>query len=400
MYRLTCFAVIILSVSLSCTPAKNTTTNPDNRLPSPDSFKTADLLFLTPEKQLLYYQNAEHILPTNKIEAGKNKYLLTERLQDLSGFTFKYKDTVRSLNEFIKATKVVGIIVVKKDTVLFEHYGDGTGRETKWITFSVAKSVTSLLYGAALQDGYITSLDHSVTKYLPELAGSVYDSVFLHNLLQMSSGVKWHEDPRNPESDLVKVARMEKEGGWTAAFNYLSQLSRAAPAGTKFNYNTIETTLAGLILSRATGKTLSTYLSERIWKPFGMYDDANWVRSRTLNLENGGCCISATLRDYALLGIFALKNGVSANGKSLLPETWMQTSTTSAKSYKGYGYYWWLHPNRRYFASGSFGQQIEIDPSQKAVIAIQSYWPIAFNNYYVGYMDSFIEAVLASLKEK
>ena len=393
MFKSYWVCILVSSITLSCSPVKQSAPTSKDNLPSIDSFRTADLLFLSPEKQLSYYQNADRILPTNKIEAGKKKHSLKEAPENLSDFSFSFKDTVRTLNDFMKDTRVVGLIVLKNDTVLYEQYNDGTKRETKWINFSVAKSVTSLLYGVALQDGYIKTLDEKVTQYIPELVGSVYDSVSLHDLLQMSSGVAWNDDPRDRESDLVKVGRMEDEQGWPGVAKYLSQLKRAAPAGTKFNYNTVEVNLAGLILNKAVGKPIAEYLSEKIWKPFGMHADANWVKSRSLKKELGGCCISATLRDYALLGLFAANNGIDLDGKQILHPEWMQKATRSTSSYKGYGYYWWLRPGGIYFASGSFGQQIEIDPSQQMVVAVQSYWPTAFNNYYVGYLDAMIAAM-------
>jgi CubicO group peptidase (beta-lactamase class C family) len=394
------FPVIIFSIIVSCTSSKRSATAPQTGLPSIDTFRTAELLFLTPEKQLLYYQNAERILPTNKIEAANTKHSLIEEPIDLSGFSFSFRDTMRTLRDFIKATKVVGLIVLKNDTILYEQYNDGTGQKTKWVNFSVAKSVTSLLYGAALQDGYIQSLDQKVTQFIPELAGGVYDSVSIKNLLQMSSGVAWSDDPRTRESDLMKVGQLESSGGWPAVAGYLSQLQRAAPAGTKFNYNTIETNLAALILSRSIKKPLATYLSEKIWKPFGMHHDANWITSRSLKLELGGCCISATLRDYALLGLFAMNNGIDMQGKQVLTPHWMHEATTSAASNKQYGYYWWLRPGGVYFASGSFGQQIEIDPQNKIVIAVQSYWPTAFSNYHITYLDAMLEAMINKIKVK
>ena len=393
-YFLLCCVLILSAASSAQTPANTKTI----LLPSKDSFRTADLLFLTPEKQLLYYQNAEKILPTNKIEAGSKKHRLVEAPLDLAKISFRFNDTIRTISDFIHDTKAVGIIVLKNDTILFEKY-NGIEAESKWISFSVAKSVTSLLYGAALQDGYIKSLDEKLTRYIHELAGSVYDSVSLKDLLQMSSGVAFNEDPRDRESDLIKVGRLEGTQGWPAVAKYLSQLKRAAPPGTKFNYNTIETNLAALALHRATGKTLSDYLSEKIWKPFGMHKDANWIKSRSLDVELGGCCISASLRDYALLGLFALNNGFDLNNKQVLPSGWMDHATTPSRSNPHYGYYWWIGPTKRYFASGSFGQQIEIDPSQRIVIAIQSYWPTAFNNYYVGYIDAMIEAIISKVKK-
>lgn len=393
-------AAFLLLLLCSCTPGKKTALTPKAALPSPDTFRTAQLFFLPPEKQLLYYQNIDQILPTSKIEKGSKMYPLVEAPIDLPNFSFQYKDTLRTLNSFMQETNVVGLIVIKNDSILLEKYREGTTPSTKWINFSVAKSVTSLLYGAAIQDGYIPTLEEKVSHYVPELKGSVYDSVSLRNLLQMSSGVAWNEDARNLQSDLMRVGMMERERGWDGIVAYLSSLKRAAPPGQKFNYNTVETSLAGLILKRIIKKPLAEYLSEKIWKPFGMKEDANWVKSRSIEMETGGCCISATLRDYALLGMFAMNNGVTREGKQVLPANWMKESTTPAKSMNSYGYYWWLRESGRFFASGAYGQQIEIDPSQKLVIAVQSYWPIIFSNYYLGYLDSMIEAVASALKTK
>lgn len=396
---MTRFSLFYFSIFFATTLSAQSPGNTKNtRLPSKDSFRTAELFFLTPEKQLVYYQNAEKILPTNKIEAGTKKHRLVEAPVDLSGISFNFKDTMRTIDDFIRDTKAVGIIVLKNDTILFEKY-NGTDQHTRWINFSVAKSVTSLLYGAAIQDGYIKSLDEKVTQFIHELKGSAYDSVSLQNLLQMSSGIAWNDDPRDRESDLMKVGRLEATQGWPAIAKYLSQLKSAAAPGTKFNYNTVETNLAALALHRAVGKPLASYLSEKIWKPFGMHSDANWVKSRSLGLELGGCCISASLRDYALLGLFALNNGIDLEGKQVLAPAWMRQSTSSSRSNPGYGYYWWLGSGRRYFASGAFGQQVEIDPSGRIIVAIQSYWPTAYSDYYVGYIDTMIGAIISKVKK-
>ena len=384
---------------ITCTPGKNITKTSGKV--TPDTLTASDLFFLTPEKQLEYYQNVDHLLSTNNIASGKKKYHLVKALTDFSGFSFRYNDTIRTLNDFIKQTNVVGIIVIRNDSILFEQYNQDIRPETKWINFSVAKSVTSLLYGAALKDGYIKSLDENVSQFIPELKGGVYDSVSLHNLLQMSSGVAWNDDTRDFNSDLFRIGRTKKEHGWKAAMDSIKSLKRAAPPGQRFNYNTIETILAGMILKKAIAKPLSQYLSEKIWKPFGMYSDANWVKIPVLEVENGGCCISATLRDYALLGMFAMKNGTAINGEQVLVKDWMQKSVTPTPGYNGYGYYWWLRPESgRYFASGACGQQIEIDPSQNTVVAVQSCWPVAFNEYYDDYLDGFITAILDELKGK
>ena len=394
-------AILLMILAAACTSEKKQNSSQDDSLPSPDTFRTADLLFLQSDQQRLYFQNIPRILPTNKIEKGQRKHRLTEASKNLSDFTFSFKDTVRTLDQFVKQTNVVGLLIIRNDSILFEQYREGITPSTTWISFSVAKSVTSLLYGAALKDGLIESLDQRVSQFVPELVGSAYDSVSLRHLLQMSSGVRWNDDTRDPDSDLMKVAKLEEQEGWAGVVKYLAALKREAAPGQKFNYNTIESGLAAVILKKVVGKSLSEYLSDKIWKPFGMHEDASWVLSRSVNVENGGCCISASLRDYALIGLFALNNGITSEGKEILPATWMQESITPANSFNEYGYYWWLRPGSgRYFASGAFGQQIEIDTASNTIIAVQSHWPIAFNNYYVGYIDTAIESLLKTLNNK
>ncbi|MEJ7577761.1 MAG: serine hydrolase domain-containing protein [Pyrinomonadaceae bacterium] len=293
----------------------------------------------------------------------------------------------------------MGLLVLKDGRVVLERYAGGNTAQTKWISFSIAKSVTSLLYGAAIRDRHIKTLDDQVIKYVPELAGTAYDGVTLRHLLQMSSGVAWNDDPRNRESDVAKLTQIDREGGLKALLAYMGRLPRAAAPGTRFNYNTAETDLAGAVLRSATGRSLSEYLSEKIWKPFGMQSDAHWVKMRSGDLERGGCCISATLRDYGRIGLFALSNGTTRNGTRILPAHWMEESTRPASTNPGYGYYWWLRRNGGYHASGIFGQHIEVNPKERVVVALQSYWTVAFNDELTGHHDAFIEAVTAAVRD-
>ena len=142
--KLHTISLLIAVISSTCTSTKKSVTTQNIPLPSIDSFRTAHLAFLTPEKQLAYYQNIDRILPTNKIEAGNKKHSLIEAPIDLTNFSFSFKDAVRTINDFINDTKAVGVIVLKNDTILFEKYIN-IQPTSKWIDFSVAKSVTSLL---------------------------------------------------------------------------------------------------------------------------------------------------------------------------------------------------------------------------------------------------------------
>jgi CubicO group peptidase (beta-lactamase class C family) len=103
-----------------------------------------------------------------------------------------------------------------------------------------------------------------------------------------------------------------------------------------------------------------------------MESNANWLLSEPGGGESGGCCISATLRDYGRIGLFAMNNGQLADGSSPLPDNWMTDSTSPSKGYDGYGYLWWLKDDGSYDASGIFGQGIYINPKQDVVIAVHS----------------------------
>ena len=156
----------------------------------------------------------------------------------------------------------------------------------------MAKSVTSTLVGAAVKDGYIKSLDDKVTRYIPGLRGSAYDKVSVRQLLTMTSGVKWNEDYTDPKSDVALFNLHKAEKGMDVTVSYMRKLPREAPAGTKWVYKTGETNLIGVLVSSATKKTLSSYLSEKVWAPFGMEQDASWLLGSTGH-EISGCCIQA-----------------------------------------------------------------------------------------------------------
>ena len=355
--------------------------------------KTPSLLLLRGQEQRVAFANIEKLAPVNTIRAGGQPYPLPVATRDFSAFRYDHKGTRQSIDDFMQQMNVVGLLVITDGRILLERYAQGHTAATPWISNSVAKSVTSLLYGAAVRDGLIKSLDDLVTSYQPELRGSSYEGVTLRHLLQMASGVAWSERPGDPKSDVSQLARLNAEGGFRAQLAYMAQRPRVAEAGRVFNYNTAETDLAGAILRGVVGKTLSDYLSEKIWRPFGMQADGYWVRMRGSDLERGGCCISATLRDYGRIGLFAMRGG-AMSGPRVLPERWMEESRRPSTGSKEYGYFWWLRPDGRYYASGSFGQHIEVAAAERTVVAIQSYWQTAFNRDLIEHNDAFVDALI------
>ena len=268
------------------------------------------------------------------------------------------------------------LLIVQDGKLRLERYGLGFDGSGRWTSFSMAKSITSTLVGAALRDGYIKSMDDKVSTYIPEMKGSAYDDVSIRQLVTMTSGVRWNEDYADPNSDVARFNNHRPEPGVDALVSYMRKLPRAVPAGTLWHYSTGETNLVGVLLGQATKKPLATYLSEKIWVPAGMEQQATWILNRTGN-EISGCCIQAAPRDYARFGLFIL-NGARVNGQSIVPDGWLADATSQRTGIdrpgRGYGYFWWTYTDGSFAARGIFGQGIFLDPKRKLVIVSNADW--------------------------
>lgn len=304
------------------------------------------------------------------IYAGKNIYPLPKGTP---------LDVGIDVDAYMRYQRTAGLLIIQDGKIRLERYGLDFSADGRWTSFSVAKSLTSALVGAAVKDGYIRSIDDKVSDYIPDLEGSVYDDVTIKQLLLMTSGVKWNEDYADPKSDVALFDAHKAEPGIDVTVNYMRKLKREEPPGTKWVYKTGETNLVGVLVSSATGKNLSAYLSEKIWQPFGMEQDATWILGSTGH-EISGCCLQASTRDFARFGLFMLDGGM-AGGKPVLPDGWIAEATTrhvdTDQDEYGYGYQWWIMSDGCYAAKGIFGQGIFIDPKRKLVIASNSNWPQA-----------------------
>ena len=331
-----------------------------------------DILFWKPDQQVAGYRNMDRLVPGRWVHAGDSPLLLPERPRNLDDVVISYGDREMTVADYLERQSVAGLLVVKDGAIVYERYRLGNDEDSRWLSYSVTKSVVSMLVGAAIRDGYIESVDEKVTDYLPRLKGSAYDQASIRDILQMASGVEWDETYDDPDADINRV-------NWEtlALYDYLREKPAVAAPGETFNYNTAETNLVGNLLRSAIGNNLAVYLEEKIWKPFGMASDAFWNLTEGGGGEFGGCCLNATLRDYARLGLFALNNGRLADGTPVLPTDWMAESTTPSKAYEHYGYLWWLPGDGSYRASGIFGQGIYVVPQANTVIALQSARPNA-----------------------
>ena len=280
------------------------------------------------------------------------------------------------LDAYLSAQRMAGLLIVHDGQVRLERYGLGFDSAGRWTSFSVAKSITSMLVGAALREGHIRSMDDKVSDYIVQMKGSAYDEVSIRQLLTMTSGVRWNEDYANPDSDVARFNNHQPEPGVEALVSYLRRLPREAPAGTRWNYSTGETNLVGILVSQATKRPLAEYLSEKVWVPAGMEQQATWILSKT-GQEISGCCIQAATRDFARFGVFVL-NGARSGARSIVPDGWLADATTErvgiGQPGRGYGYQWWTFSDGSFTARGIFGQGVFIDPKRKLVIASNANW--------------------------
>ncbi len=375
-----------LSQAIASTPAE------DQALPD------GNLLFWPPEQRPTGFSNMEKIFPTAPVARGDHVHAFTVSPTPLA-VHYTADGQPMDSDAFMAKNNVAGLIIIKDGTILLEKYRLGLTPERRWTSFSVAKSLTSTLIGAAIKDGYIQSINDPVTRYIPRLAGSAYDGVSIRNLITMSSGVRWNEDYEDPQSDAAQLKSLGDKGSRDMV-DYMKGLPRITAPGEKFLYRTGDSNLLGVLVEEATGKPLNVYLSEKIWKPYGMEADALWMMAG--GRPTGGSGLSMRLRDFARFGQFFMDGGL-AGGKPVLPDGWTREATQAVLPTGwgdiGYGYQWWINPDGSYRALGIFGQLIFIDPKAKLLIVAVSAWPRADAQPQYHVEDAYIAAVRAAVAQ-
>lgn len=361
----------------------------------------------TPQNQAATYRNQDRTRPVRAIRHGSKIRPLPRHARSLEDlrYTPPGASAPRGIDDFMSGRRS-GLLVLKNGRIALERYGMGNTAESRWTSFSTAKSMTSTLCGAALKDGAIHSLDDTAERYLPQLKGSAYEGVTIRNILRMCSGVGWKEDyDPNGTSDIVRFANAMATNRPGVVLDLMRTLPRAAPQGTKFNYSTGESCLLGAIIRAAVGRPLADYYSEKVWGPAGMEADGYWQLESPGGLELGGLGVSARLRDYGRLGQFMLEQGVARDGRRILPDGWRDLAgqpDTAATGFGrlepgyplGYGYQWWVLPRKpgdvhdgAFTAEGIFGQFIYVNPREQVVGVVWSAWrsswetPAEFETY-------------------
>ena len=293
---------------------------------------------------------------------------------------YDFKGSPFTLDDYMARNPATGLLVARGDTILVERYQYGRTDRDRFTSWSMAKTVTSMLIGIAIREGRIRSVDDPAATYVPALAGTEYGRTSLRHLLQMSSGVRFVEEYTGTDDVARLVSDTFRQLGAGGVASVTPYNERVVPAGTKFSYASVETEVLGLVLAAAVGRPVAEYLQEKIWQPIGAEADATWIIDRS-GQEVTYCCFNAVLRDYARLGLLLAHDG-NWRGRQVVPAAWIRDATSvradqphlrprTATPFFGYGYQTWIFPEeRRMFAFlGVRGQAIYVDPSSRLVLA-------------------------------
>ena len=301
------------------------------------------------------------------------------RVNSEPALRYEFAGETRTLDDYLARNPATGLLIARGDTILIERYQYGRNDRHRSTSWSMAKTVTSMLVGIAIAEGHIHSVDDPAAAYVSALRGTEYGRTSLRHLLQMSSGVHFVEE-YSGRDDVTRLSadtfRQVGAGGVDAVTPYNE---RVRPSGTKFSYASVETQVLGLVLRSAVGRPIADYLQEKIWAPIGAEADATWLIDRS-GQEVTFCCINAVLRDYARLGLLLAHDG-NWRGRQIIPAAWIEDATrvppdqphlrpgTATPSF-GYGYHVWILPGeRRMFAFlGVRGQAIFVDPASRLVM--------------------------------
>ena len=367
MGKILTFILLLLFVSIS--------------IYTPNLIRVYKLSNLYNEKTIAHnFINMDKVfIASEPIEPSDNPYIFEKDDFELPE-KYLFEGSEHNLLEGLAHFKTDGLIILHDNKMLYEEYWNGNDRNSKHISWSVAKSFLSALMGIALDEGLIDSIDDPATKYLPEFKGSGYDGVKIKNILQMSSGVAFNEDYADQNSDINKFGRSIARGA--PMIDFAKTLKNGREQGTYNHYVSIDTQVLGFLLESVTDMPLREYLYKKIWSKIGMENDAYYITDKAgVDLALGG--LNATLRDYAKFGYLYLNNG-NWFGEQIVPEQWVIDSHTPdaphlmpnagddlTSSEWGYGYQWWVpgSPMTDFTAHGVYNQFIYVDPVSGVVIA-------------------------------
>lgn len=333
------------------------------------------------------FRTFDSVWPVSVMEASANKHIYPKGTFITLPDNFKYNGKAYNSVKFLEDSWATGFLVLQNDSIVFEDYYLGNTESTRNISWSMAKSFISALMGIAIEEGYIKSIEQNVEDYVPELIGSSYEGVRIKDVLQMSTGVKFNEDYGDFNSDINRWGRGFALGG--SQDEFAGTLEREAEPGTINHYVSINTHVLGMIITRATGRTITDYMQEKLYTPLGMEYDGYWLLDgENMEMVLGG--LNLALRDYAKIGTLFLNNG-NMNGEQIVSKDWVKSSITPDGPHVqpgelfGYGYQWWIPKGNQgeFMAIGIYNQCIYVNPTTNTVVVKLSANPKFNDKSYV-----------------
>jgi CubicO group peptidase (beta-lactamase class C family) len=340
---------------------------------APGSLVTASQI----EHLVATYSHFDELVKSRPVPRAATPWLFKRAAEPAIAYTFRSEP--RSIGDYLSRHPTTGLLIAKDDTILYEHYQYARTDHDRFLSQSMAKTITSMLIGIAVEEGKIKSIDDPVSAYVAGLANTEYGNTPIRDLLHMSSGVAFSET-YDGHDDIAKLSRdLFGDPGKDPVASVAQFNTRSAPPGTKWYYASVETEILGLVLRAATGQPVADFLHDRIWDAIGTEADASWATDST-GQETTFCCFNATLRDYARFGRLLAHDG-AWEGRQLIPRQWLLDATTVSPAnpylapnvvtpYFGYGYQVWLLPGepRSFVLLGIRGQMILVDPASRLVM--------------------------------
>lgn len=321
--------------------------------------------------------NMGEMITTTTLRKSNQPYQFPRKAAATLPATFTYENTTFNTNEFLDSSQLNALVIIQQDTLVYEAYARNNSESTQHISWSVAKSFVSALFGIAMQEGHIKSIEQPVEAYLPEMVGTGYEGVKIKDVLQMSTGVGFNEDYGDWNSDINRYGRSFAWG--SSQDDFARTLKREREPGTFNHYVSINTHILAMMLVRTTGKSLTEYTQTKIWDPLGMEFDGYWLVD-DYGMEMGLGGLNVTARDYAKMGQLFLHGG-NWQGKQIVPADWVKASTTADAEHlqagsknsahaMGYGYQWWIPAGNQgeFMARGIYNQYIYVNPTTQTVI--------------------------------
>lgn len=328
----------------------------------------------------LTFRSMDTLFTTRTVARAGQTWALP-RADHALDFSYSFQGKTYSAEQFLERTYTNALLVMKDGKIVSERYRNNSNERTRFMGWSMTKSITSILIGSALTEKRIHSLDDPIVRYLPELKGSGYDGATVRHILQMRSGVDYEEryDFDNPGAAATNhINALVKNA--TRFADAARSVKRLHTPGEVFQYKTLDTAVLGWLLERVSGMSIAAYTASRLWEPLGAEADGFYIMDGPpgVGREFNGAGFNATLRDFARVGLLMLNRG-KANGRQIVSPEWVAESTrptdATATGPMGYGYQWWTLGGASYSAIGLQGQYIFVDPASRTVVVKLSYFP-------------------------